>query len=115
MIVVYGIKNCDSVKKARSWLETRHIEYRFHDYRSNGLDAALLQRFINSLGLDTVLNQRSSSWRQLSAEQKQDLQTEKALQLMLSTPALIKRPIVDTGDKLIAGFNPELYPTTSHE
>jgi Spx/MgsR family transcriptional regulator len=110
MIVVYGIKNCDSVKKARSWLETRHIEYRFHDYRSDGLDAALLQSFIDRLGLDTVLNQRSISWRQLSAEQKQDLHAEKALQLMLATPALIKRPIVDTGDTLIAGFNPELYP-----
>jgi len=111
MIVVYGIKNCDSVKKARSWLETRHIEYRFHDYRSDGLDAALLQSFIDRLGLDTVLNQRSTSWRQLSTEQKQDLHAEKALQIMLSTPALIKRPIIDTGDKLIAGFNPELYPT----
>ena len=112
MMVVYGIKNCDSVKKARSWLETRHIEYRFHDYRSDGLDAALLQSFVDRLGLDTVLNQRSTSWRQLSQEQKQDLHAEKALQLMLSTPALIKRPIIDTGDKLIAGFNPELYPTT---
>jgi Spx/MgsR family transcriptional regulator len=110
MLVVYGIKNCDSVKKARAWLESRHIAYRFHDYRSDGLDAALLQSFIERLGLDTVLNQRSTSWRQLSAEQKQDLQPEKALQLMLSTPALIKRPIVDTGDKLIAGFNPDLYP-----
>ncbi len=111
MLVVYGIKNCDSVKKARAWLETRHIEYRFHDYRSDGLDAVLLQSFIDRLGLDTVLNQRSTSWRQLSEAQKLDLHAEKALQLMLSTPALIKRPIVDTGDKLIAGFNPELYPT----
>jgi len=112
MIVVYGIKNCDSVKKARSWLEARHIEYRFHDYRSDGLDAALLQSFVDRLGLDTVLNQRSTSWRQLSQEQKQDLHAEKALQLMLSTPALIKRPIVDTGAKLIAGFNPERYPAS---
>ena len=114
MIVVYGIKNCDSVKKARAWLETRHIEYRFHDYRSDGLNAALLQSFIDRLGLETVLNQRSTSWRQLNEEQKQDLHTEKALQLLLSMPTLIKRPIVDTGDTLIAGFNPELYPT-QHE
>ena len=115
MLVIYGVKNCDSVKKARLWLENSHIEYRFHDYRSDGLDAELLQFFVNRLGLDTVLNQRSASWRQLSAEQKQDLSAEKAMQLMLSTPTLIKRPIVDTGDKLFAGFNPELYATITHE
>ena len=114
MIVVYGIKNCDSVKKARAWLETRHIEYRFHDYRSDGLNAALLQSFIDRLGLETVLNQRSTSWRQLSEAQKQSLSSENALQLMLSTPTLIKRPIIASGDQLIAGFNPELY-LTLHE
>ena len=114
MIVVYGIKNCDSVKKARSWLETQHIEYRFHDYRNDGLDAALLQSFIARLGLETVLNQRSTSWRQLSEAQKQSLSSENALQLMLSTPTLIKRPIIASGDQLIAGFNPELY-LTLHE
>jgi len=112
VIVVYGIKNCDSVKKARSWLETRQIAYRFHDYRSDGLDVALLQTFVDRLGMDAVLNQRSTSWRQLSDEQKQDLSAEKALQLMLSMPTLIKRPIVDTGDQLVAGFDPKLYPAT---
>ena len=111
MIVVYGIKNCDSVKKARSWLETRHIEYRFHDYRNDGLDAALLQSFIARLGLETVLNQRSTSWRQLSAEQQRDLTLEKAVSLMLNTPTLIKRPVLDTGDKLIIGFKADYYQT----
>lgn len=113
MIVVYGIKNCDSVKKARAWLEARQIAYRFHDYRIDGLDAALLQGFIDTLGVDAVLNQRSTSWRQLDDTQKSDLTPDKALQLMLAVPTLIKRPILDNGQQLIVGFNPDQYPTES--
>lgn len=108
-IIVYGIKNCDSVKKARSWLDDRQINYRFHDYRIDGLDPATLRQFIDKLGLKAVLNQRSTSWRQLSDEQKKDLTPEKALQLMLNTPTLIKRPIVSIDGQLIAGFNPDKY------
>ncbi|MDX8125841.1 ArsC family reductase [Methylomonas sp. OY6] len=111
MLVMYGIKNCDSVKKARTWLEARHIAYRFHDYRIDGLDAALLQRFVDALGLDAVLNQRSTSWRQLDDDQKSDLTPDKAVQLMLAVPTLIKRPILDDGQQLIVGFNPDQYPT----
>ncbi|WP_445367092.1 ArsC family reductase [Methylomonas sp. BW4-1] len=111
MLVMYGIKNCDSVKKARTWLEARHIAYRFHDYRIDGLDAALLQRFVDALGLDAVLNQRSTSWRQLDDAQKSDLTPDKAVQLMLAVPTLIKRPILDDGQQLIVGFNPDQYPT----
>ncbi|WP_415879807.1 ArsC family reductase [Methylomonas sp. TEB] len=111
MLVMYGIKNCDSVKKARTWLEARHIAYRFHDYRIDGLDAALLQRFVNALGLDALLNQRSTSWRQLDDAQKSDLTPDKAVQLMLAVPTLIKRPILDDGQQLIVGFNPDQYPT----
>lgn len=113
MIVVYGIKNCDSVKKARAWLEARQIAYRFHDYRIDGLDAALLQGFIDTLGVEAVLNQRSTSWRQLDADQKSGLTPDKALQLMLAVPTLIKRPILDNGRQLIVGFNPDQYPTAS--
>ncbi|MDT4288995.1 ArsC family reductase [Methylomonas sp. MO1] len=111
MIVVYGIKNCDSVKKARTWLEARHIAYRFHDYRVDGLEAALLQSFVDALGVDAVLNQRSTSWRQLDDAQKSDLTPNKAVQLMLAVPTLIKRPILDDGQQLIVGFNPDQYPT----
>lgn len=111
MIVVYGIKNCDSVKKARAWLEARQIDYRFHDYRIDGLDAALLQGFIDRLGVEAVLNQRSTSWRQLDDAQKNDISPAKALQLMLAVPTLIKRPILDNGQQLIVGFNPDQYPT----
>ncbi|QPK63417.1 ArsC family reductase [Methylomonas sp. LL1] len=108
-IIVYGIKNCDSVKKARAWLDGRQLGYRFHDYRVDGLEPALLQQFIDKLGMDAVLNQRSSSWRQLGDEQKSDLTPEKTLQLMLSIPTLIKRPIVAIGDQLLIGFNPDQY------
>jgi len=108
-LVLYGIKNCDSVKKARSWLESRHLAYRFHDFRVDGLDESLLRRFIDHLGLDHVLNQRSTSWRQLSEAQKADLTLDKAVQLMLQQPTLIKRPILDDGRQWLVGFNPERY------
>lgn len=108
-IIVYGIKNCDSIKKARAWLDHKQIDYRFHDYRTDGLEPALLQQFVDKLGVDAVLNRRSTSWRQLSDQQKQDLSPEKALQLMLTTPTLIKRPIISIDDQVIAGFNPDQY------
>ncbi|ANE54246.1 ArsC family reductase [Methylomonas sp. DH-1] len=111
MKVLYGIKNCDTVKKARALLDSRHIEYRFHDFRADGLEPALLQKFVDALGVDAVLNQRSTSWRQLGDEQKRDLTPDKAVQLMLAVPTLIKRPILDDGRQLLVGFNPEQYPS----
>ncbi|BBL56971.1 ArsC family reductase [Methylomonas koyamae] len=111
MKVLYGIKNCDTVKKARALLDSRRIEYRFHDFRADGLEPALLQKFVDTLGVDAVLNQRSTSWRQLGDEQKRDLTPDKAVQLMLAVPTLIKRPILDDGRQLLVGFNPEQYPS----
>ncbi|MCQ8105482.1 ArsC family reductase [Methylomonas sp. SURF-2] len=107
IITVYGIKNCDSIKKTRAWLDGRQMSHRFHDYRTDGLTPALLQQFADKLGTDAILNQRSTSWRQLADEQKCDLTPEKALQLMLSNPTLIKRPIIAIGEQLFAGFHPE--------
>ncbi len=109
MAVLYGIKNCDTVKKARVWLDKQQIEYQFHDFRVDGLDANLLQRFIDELGLDAVLNQRSSSWRNLSEEQRLNLSPDKAFQLLLAIPTLIKRPILDIDEKLIVGFSTDFY------
>ncbi len=109
MHTLYGIKNCDTVKKARSWLDGRGIEYRFHDYRIDGLDEDLLRRFSSVLGWETMLNKRSTSWRQLSDAQKNDLNERNALTLMLEIPTLIKRPILDTGAQMIIGFNAEQY------
>jgi len=110
-IVVYGIKNCDTIKKTRTWFESRQISYRFHDYRLDGIEEALLQQFIAALGVDAILNKRSTSWRQLDDSQKADLTPDKAIKLMKETPTLIKRPIVSIADRLFVGFNPEEYST----
>jgi len=109
MLKLYGIKNCDTVKKARQWLAQHEQPYVFHDYRSDGLDMALLESFEQRSGWKNMLNKRSTSWRQLSDEQKADLNRDKALQLMLETPTLIKRPILDTGDQFLIGFKEEHY------
>jgi len=104
MSTLYGIKNCDTVKKARQWLDQNGVAYQFHDFRTDGLTPELLQHFTDHLDWNTLLNRSSTSWRQLSAEQQSDLTLEKAMLLMLEIPTLIKRPILDTGDKLIIGF-----------
>jgi len=106
---LYGIKNCDTVKKARNWLDQNGIAYRFHDFRSDGLSPELLQHFADHLDWNKLLNRSSTSWRQLSAEQQSDLTQEKAMQLMLTAPTLIKRPVLESGDKLMLGFKADTY------
>jgi len=108
---LYGIKNCDTVKKARNWLDQNGIAYRFHDFRTDGLTPELLQHFADHLDWNKLLNRSSTSWRQLSADQQSDLTQEKAMQLMLTTPTLIKRPVLESGDKLMLGFKAENYQT----
>lgn len=105
MHTLYGIKNCDTVKKARNWLDQNNITYRFHDFRTDGLTPELLQHFADHLDWNKLLNRSSTSWRQLSTEQQSNLTQEKAMQLMLTTPTLIKRPILDAGARLILGFS----------
>lgn len=109
MPTLYGIKNCDTIKKARQWLDKNGIAYRFHDYREDGLTPELLKSFLTRCGWQTLLNQRSTSWRQLDAAQKADLDENKALALMLETPTLIKRPVLENDDKLLVGFMAEQY------
>ncbi len=104
MYTLYGIKNCDTVKKALKWLDQNGIEYLFHDFRVDGLTQAQLIDLTNRIDWSLLLNRSSTSWRQLSAEQQADLSLDKAITLMLSTPTLIKRPVLDTGDQLIIGF-----------
>lgn len=111
MNTLYGIKNCDTVKKARRWLDENAVDYRFHDFRSDGLTQELLQRWIEQSDWKILLNQRSTSWRQLSDMQKSDLTENKAIQLMLEIPTLIKRPVLDTGNQLIIGFKADDYQT----
>ncbi len=111
MLTLYGIKNCDTVKKARLWLDSKGISYRFHDFKSDGLTAAQLEHFMQQCDWEALLNRRGTSWRQLPDAQKNDITKTSALQLMLSVPTLIKRPVLDTGNKLLIGFNAEQYQT----
>jgi Spx/MgsR family transcriptional regulator len=111
MHTLYGIKNCDSVKKARQWLDQNGLAYQFHDFRTDGLTPAQLNDFVARSDWNTLLNRNSTSWRQLNTEQQSNLTLEKAILLMLKTPTLIKRPILDTGDKLIIGFKAGYYQT----
>ena len=111
MHTLYGIKNCDTVKKARQWLDQNGIAYRFHDFRTDGLTLTQLHDFAARADWSALLNRSSTSWRQLSAEQQRDLTLEKAVSLMLNTPTLIKRPVLDTGEQLIIGFKTDHYQT----
>ncbi|MFW5442783.1 MAG: ArsC family reductase [Methylococcaceae bacterium] len=111
MITLYGISNCNTVKKAKDWLEHNQIEYQFHDYRKQGLTIELLESFEKSLGWEKILNKQSTSWRKLSDDQKKQICKQTAMQYMLETPTLIKRPVLDTGKKMLVGFKAENYQT----
>ena len=110
-VTIYGIKNCDTMKKARAWLDTRGIAYRFHDYKAEGIDAASLRRFVDGLGWETVLNRAGTTFRALPDADKQDLNAGKAIGLMLAQPSMIKPPILDRDGALTAGFKPDIYGT----
>jgi len=108
MITVYGIKNCDTVKKALNWLEANNIDYQFHDYKKNGVDEAKLQKFIEKFGWQKVLNFKSRTWRGLSDKQKPVNQTA-AVALMKEKPSIIKRPLIDSGSSQLLGFDEGEY------
>lgn len=111
MIKLFGIKNCDSVKKARAWLDKHDIAYQFHDFRVDGLSSEQLDYLMEQAGWQILLNKRSNSWRQLDDQQKVDLTKEKAADLMISNPTLIKRPVLQRGEQILAGFNAKNYQT----
>lgn len=106
MITVYGIANCDTVKRARAWLGERGIAHKFHDYRKDGLDRALLEGWVAELGHETLVNRRGTTWRGLPEADKADLDASRAVALMLAHPALIKRPLFDLGESRLVGFTP---------
>jgi len=110
-MILYGIKNCDSVKKARQWLATNEVVYQFHDFRIDGLSMEQVQSFIGKASWEALLNKRSTSWRQLADEQKTDLSAEKVAGLLLDNPTLIKRPVLVTDEQFFIGFNAETYQT----
>ena len=108
-ITLYGIKNCDTIKKAKKWLEANQLEYGFHDYRVDGIDMARLSHFAKELGWENLLNKRGTTFRQLSDEQKADMTEEKALSLLLEYPAMIKRPVLETEQGYQLGFKDAQY------
>lgn len=106
MITVYGIPNCDTIKKARTWLEGAGIAYRFHDYRKDGVNAAMIDAWAQELGWEALLNRRGTTWRGLPAAETADVDHDKAVALMAAHPALIKRPLFDLGSERLVGFTP---------
>jgi arsenate reductase (glutaredoxin) len=106
---LYGIKNCDTMKKARAWLDGHGVPYEFHDYKVAGIEADRLQRWMKKAGWETVLNRGGTTFRKLPDARKTGLDERKALALMLEQPSMIKRPVLELGEKLLVGFKPETY------
>lgn len=109
MITLYGIKNCDTIKKARQWLTAHGIDYHFHDYREHGIDRVWLQERCRQVGWETLLNTRGTTFRQLDAAQKTALDEDKAIALMLDYPAMIKRPVLISNEHCLVGFKAAQY------
>jgi arsenate reductase (glutaredoxin) len=108
-ITIYGIKNCDTMKKARSWLESHAVAYSFHDYKTAGIEPRRLEHWCKELGWETLLNRAGTTFRKLAEADKQGLDAGKAMALMLAQPSLIKRPVLDLGDRRLVGFKPGEY------
>ena len=108
-ITIYGIKNCDTMKKARVWLDSHGVAYSFHDYKAEGIDKARLQRWAKEVGWEMLLNRAGTTFRKLDDAAKAGLNESRAIALMLEQPSMIKRPVLDLGGKLVVGFKPEIY------
>jgi arsenate reductase (glutaredoxin) len=108
-LTLYGIPNCDTVKKARSWLEQHNVAYAFHDYKKAGVDRARLEQWVAALGWETVLNRAGMTFKKLPEADKAELDAAKAITLMCAQPSMIKRPILVGGGVLLAGFKPEQW------
>ena len=108
-ITIYGIKNCDTMKKARNWLEAQGIAYAFHDYKADGIDQASLARWVAEHGWETVLNRAGTTFRALPEADRQGLDADKAIALMLAQPSMIKRPVLDLGTRRLVGFKLDIY------
>jgi len=111
MITLFGIKNCDTVKKARRWLEQASIEYRFHDFRTDGITPEQITHWIEDIGLDTLINKRSTTWKNLSDNDKNTLSEQTATELIMNNPTLIKRPVLEKGGQFTVGFKDANYQT----
>jgi Spx/MgsR family transcriptional regulator len=109
MIKLYGISNCDTIKKARAWLAEHEVDYEFHNYKKAGIDEQTLRRWSKELGWRTLLNTRGMMWRKVAQDVKDNIDETSAIRLMLETPSIIKRPVLDTGKGRHVGFRPEQY------
>lgn len=109
MITLYGIRNCDTVKRARKWLEARDIEYRFHDFREDGLERQQVATWLDALGWVTLINKHSTAWRHLDEATRRSLDDSSALDTILQHPTLIQRPLLDIGGEYHSGFSPAHY------
>ena len=108
-VTIYGIKNCDTMKKARAWLDTNGVGYTFHDYKAAGIDKKTLEGWSKTVGWETLLNKAGTTFRKLPEKDKDGLTEKKAIALMLDQPSMIKRPVLDVKGKLLVGFKPADY------
>jgi arsenate reductase (glutaredoxin) len=109
-VTIYGIKNCDTMKKARTWLEGQGVAYDFHDYKAQGIDRDTLKGWVDRHGWETVLNRAGTTFRKLPDADREGLDADKAIALMIAQPSMIKRPVLDLGDgRTLVGFKPDQY------
>ena len=108
-VTLYGIKNCDTMKKARAWLDKQGVAYSFHDYKTAGIDRARLEGWAGEVGWETLLNRAGTTFRALPEADRADLTETKAIELMLARPSMIKRPVLDIGARRLVGFKPDAY------
>ncbi|MEQ1937470.1 ArsC family reductase [Mesorhizobium sp. CN5-321] len=109
LVTIYGIPNCDTMKKARAWLDGHGVAYAFHDYRASGLEPETLDKWVERLGWEVLLNKASTSFRALPERDRQGIDAARAKALMIANPTMIKRPVLDFDGRLLVGFKPEIY------
>lgn len=108
-VTIYGIKNCDTMKKARAWLDKKGVAYDFHDYKVVGIDRSRLESWAGKVGWEPLLNRAGTTFRKLPDEDKEGFTEKKAMALMMAQPSMIKRPVLEAGGKVVVGFKPEQY------
>jgi arsenate reductase (glutaredoxin) len=108
-ITIYGIKNCDTMKKARAWLDGHGVAFAFHDYKAEGIERPRLAKWAKQVGWETLLNRAGTTFRKLDDADKDKLDEARAIALMLAQPSMIKRPVLEIGGKVLVGFKPEIY------
>ena len=109
MVTMFGIKNCDTIKRARAWLDSKKIGYSFHDYKASGIDKPTLEGWAKKVGWEILLNRAGTTFKKLPDADKENVTEKKAISLMLAQPSMIKRPVLEAKDKLTVGFKPEEY------